>query len=687
MRWGGTALCSLAVVATALLGTASAAATGHSGGAPAAIARAAADAPPLTLISQTPSSVTPADPWFNVTLGIGASEGPASGLQVTMTFYSRVGSSSQLEQAIGGTPGGAVLLREPDIQVTSGTQGSTASACVPVQRDSEDTLPASGVGVCAPGRRSLDLGCPPLRGECGDVYPVSIALLRQGSSTPLARITTFLTYQEAGLPGSISTSGGPLRVGLVLPVSNAATAGTVGTALAKYRDTVPVTLAADPGGIERSYATEPKQAPRAVAQLGSLDGEQTLDQPLVPVDVAALSAAGIGGEIGAQIQRGDEVLHAVGLRPAVGPWIDTTTPFTQSDAGDLASGLQRTGTSQLVLNDGDLASSTVSNLTFAQPFTLDLGHQNAVTAFATDSTLDARFTSDPTNPVLAAEQLLAGLSFVHFENASLSDARGVVVTPPAGWRASSLFLDTLLNGLSDNAALMPVTLSQLFTQVPIGGNHEPTTRRLQAGPATRGISHTAADKIALARQQLSSYAAAIQGHPLAMTTLADALLATEAQRLGAAARTAALAAYERAFVAQTEQVSLAGEETVTFTAQRASIPITVLSSAPYPVTVVVTLTSDKFTFPDGASHQLVLDRPTTSWRFTAQARTSGDRLPIDVTLHTQNGQLLLAHTVLTVHSTAISFVGVALTILAGAVLLAWWARTWRRARRKRLRAH
>ena len=113
-----------------------------------------------------------------------------------------------------------------------------------------------------------------------------------------------------------------------------------------------------------------------------------------------------------------------------------------------------------------------------------------------------------------------------------------------------------------------------------------------------------------------------------------------------------------------------------------------LSSAPYPVNVTVTLTSDKFVFPNGKPVNLQgLDRPTTSVRVTAQARTSGDRLPIDVTLHTPNGQLLLAHTVLTVHSTAISFVGVALTILAGAVLLFWWARTWRRSRRQRLRAH
>jgi Flp pilus assembly protein TadB len=31
-------------------------------------------------------------------------------------------------------------------------------------------------------------------------------------------------------------------------------------------------------------------------------------------------------------------------------------------------------------------------------------------------------------------------------------------------------------------------------------------------------------------------------------------------------------------------------------------------------------------------------------------------------------------------------VGIALTVLAGAVFLLWWVRTWRRARRQRLRA-
>jgi hypothetical protein len=681
MRWGRTALCSLAVVAAVLLGSAPAA----SGGAPGVVARAAADTPPLTLVSQT-NWVTPDQPWFNVTVGVSPSEGAVAGLRVSVTYYSRVDSGSQIQQAISGTPGGSVLRSQPDVAVTAGSQGqaSTATSCVTVLRDQRDSPPASGTGMCAPGAPTIDMGCTPLRGECGDVYPVGIALYKQGSTTPVARLTTFLTYQEADAPGSIGR-GGPLNVGLVLPASTAANTRTLAAALADNSD-VPTTLAVNPAGIQKSGVADPKATTRALTQLGSLNGEQVLEQPYEPIDVAAMSAAKIPSEIKAQLTRGDEILHAAGLRPAAGPWVDTTSSFSQGDSADLAAGLQEVGSSQLVMNAGDLVSAGLSNYTFAQPFTLDLGHGSTITAMAADSSLSARFAAHPNDPVLGAEQLLAGLFFVHFENASLAQARGVVIMPPPNWQASKPFLETLLAGLRGNAALTPVTLDQLF-QVPVGGNREPALRHLQSGPATHGITHGAAVKIAVARQQLSSYTGAISGRvPPDMVALSDGLLGTERQGLSAPRRAAALASYQRAFTDETGRISLAGQETVTFTARQASIPITVLSSAPYPVNVVVTLASDKFTFPNGNTRRLTLDRPTTSVRVTAQARTSGDRLPIDVTLHTPNGQLLLAHTVLTVHSTAISFVGVALTVFAGAVLLLWWARTWRKSRRRRLRA-
>ena len=684
-RWARTALCTLAAALTVLVGT---------GATPAgSVVHASVPSPALTLAGQT-SWVTPAQPGFSISLAVGSAAGPVDGLHVSLTFYGRLDDSSQLQQAIGGTPQTTLLLRDSEVPVTPSGAGGTATVCIPVlpNHAAGSSSTSAAATACPTPGPTLYLNCTPGTGTCGDVYPVSVALLRENSTTPVARFTTFLTYQE---PGAIGI-GGPLRVGVVLPVSGG-DVGAVATALDDHRD-VATTLEVNPATVNAIDRRHERSGLRALSTLASSDSAEVLDQSFVPINVAALSEAGIAGEIGAQLARGDSLLRAAGFRPTGGPWVDTASTFSQGDASDLAAGVQVAGASQLVLNDQNLASGGLANYTFAQPFTLDLGHGSTLPAAASNTTLSSRFTALPHNPVLGAEQLLAGLSFVHFENAFLSQRRGVVVTPPPGWRASTPFLDTLLQGLSGNPALTAVTVGQLFDQVPMGGNREPSVRRLQSGPAGRGISRSAAQKIAVARQQLSSFAAAVptpaaqtcaspSGHAPEVTSLNDGLLGTEARGLNTVQRTAALTVYQRAFAAETGKISLGTERTVTFTAQRAPIPITVLSDASYPVCVVVTLASDKFTFPDGNTRVLLLDRPTTSVRVTAQARTSGDRLPIDVSLRTPDGQLLITHQVLTVHSTAISFVGIALTVFAGAVLVVWWIRTWRRSRRNRLRAH
>jgi hypothetical protein len=46
---------------------------------------------------------------------------------------------------------------------------------------------------------------------------------------------------------------------------------------------------------------------------------------------------------------------------------------------------------------------------------------------------------------------------------------------------------------------------------------------------------------------------------------------------------------------------------------------------------------------------------------------------------------VIARAALTVHSTSISIVGIALTVLAALVLLVWWARTWRKGRNEAAR--
>ena len=637
---------------------------------------------PLVLLSQTPW-VSAAQPWFNLDLGVSPSEGAASSLQVNLTFYGRFDDGSDLQQALSGTPSGTPLSRA-QVPVTDAAGVLTAAACVTVLPEPSASAPSSGPGICAAGvpGGTLTLGCTLSSDECQGVYAVSVALVRSGSSSPLSRFTTFLTYQQ---PKAMSSNGGALRVGVVVPVTTGGVT-TMADALTEHRD-VATTLAVSPLAVSALEASRAHDGEHVFDQLAALSGDQMLDQPYVPINVVALSEAGIGNEIGAQMDRGDQVLRGAGLKPDGGPWVDTASTFAQGDAGNLASGLQLAGASQVVISDADLSSGGASNQTFAQPFTLDLGHGSSVAAVAANSDLSTRFTADRANPVLGAEQLVAELSFVHFENPFFSAPRGVVVAPPPGWHPSAAFMDALLDGLSGNEILSPVTLGQLFTQVPAGGNREPAVRQLQTGTADHGITRGAAERIALDRQQLSSFSLAVDGHPANLTVLGDTLLTTEQRGLSAVARSAALTAYAKTFAGTTGQVTLATERTVTFTSQRADIPVTVLSSAPYPVTVVVTLSSDKFTFPNGNSHQLLLNRPTTSWRFAAQARTSGDHLPIVVTLHTPDGQVVIAHTVLTVHSTEISFVGVALTVLAAAVLLVWWVRTWRRARRARPRAH
>lgn len=688
MRWARNALCTLVVAALALLGTSGAAAPlAGAGVAPVSAApvsaatQTGAGGPALTLLSQSPW-VTPNQPWFNISVGVSQAVGAASGLRVNLTFYGRLDDSSQLQQSIGGTPQTGTLGHVSGLAVgAGGPTGLTASTCVTVVPQSSTGAPTSGPGACPAGAPTLDLGCTPLTGRCGDVYPVGVALVREGSSAPVAHFTTFLTYQEPDAVGGT----GALNVALVLPAAGGGF-DTVANALTAHHD-VPTTLAVSPATVNTIDMAHGHASTHALEQLAALAENEVLDGSFVPINLSAFSEAGITGEIGAQMLRGDELLRAAGFKPAGGTWVDAASAFTQGDAGNLATGLQVAGASQLVLSDSDLTSGGLNNYTFAQPFGLDLGQGSPVQAAAVNSSLSARFTANAADPVLSAEQLLAGLSFVHFENAFLSTARGIVVEPPASWRPSAAFLDALLSGLSGNQVLKPVTLAQFFDNVPVGGgpnDREPSVRHLQSGPATHGITHNAAVRIGLARQQLGSYADAVKpGHPPEVTTLADTLLATEARGLSATGRAVALGAYDKAFAGVTGRITLATEETVTFTAQRAAIPVTVLSAAPYPVRVVVSLASDKFTFPDGDTRSLVLDRPTTSVRVTAQARTSGDRLPIEVTLHTPNGQLVIAHTVLTVHSTAISFAGVALTVLAGAILLLWWLRTWRRSRRAR----
>jgi hypothetical protein len=710
MRWAIRSLGALVLVAVSLSATVPIAATAAVVGpgpattaGTAGTAGTASPAPVLTLRAQT-SWVTPTAPWFTLSIGVGSSVGPAADLHVEVTYYSRINDATHMAQAINATPDEGVLRSFP-APVTTTADGLGVVSCavvLPTNRAEAPTPAAGTLGVCPPDAPTVNLRCQPGNGTCGDVYPVTVALYRQGNSSPLDRFTTFLTYQEPDV--HFKATGGALRVGLILPVASRPSSTLAPPTAADRRSAerligqvwnyrgIPLTLAANPLTVSDLATSKGGKGPLAVKELEALgtpaDGDQLLRQPYMPIDLASLVGAGLASEIGAQLERGDELLRLSNLHPTRGTWVATFPGVSPANAGNLAAGLAVAGDTHVIVNDSELTPAGSNNLTFAQPFTLPLGQSAHVTAAGADSQINALFTADPRDPVLAANQLLANLEFVHFENAFELDPRGVVVEPPPFWTPPPGFLTVLLYGLTDNPALTPVNLDQFFLQVQKGGNGEPATRHLKSGsgPAAPGLAPGLARRLQTSRNDLISLSDAASGHPTVFAILSDLLLRTESRTFNRNERVAALDVFTHQFDGVLGQVSLATQGTITFTSRTAPIPISVLSSAPFPIKVVLSLQSDKFTFPDGSSRTLTLNRPTTPVRIQVRSRTSGDRLPVGVTLTTPDGQLVIARAALTVHSTSISLVGVGLTALAALVLLVWWVRTWRRGRRGRPRA-
>ena len=98
--------------------------------------------------------------------------------------------------------------------------------------------------------------------------------------------------------------------------------------------------------------------------------------------------------------------------------------------------------------------------------------------------------------------------------------------------------------------------------------------------------------------------------------------------------------------------------------------------------VTVKTTSEKLRFPDGEELQITLEPGLNEFEIPIEAVTSGDaRMFITVT--SPDGHLDLTDGSVNVRSTAISGLGLTVSLVSLAVLLTWWLRTILRARRSR----
>ena len=323
------------------------------------------------------------------------------------------------------------------------------------------------------------------------------------------------------------------------------------------------------------------------------------------------------------------------------------------------------------------------------PFEVAGSDQTLVRAGVADAALAAHFVNQP-DPVLAAHQLLADLAQIYGDAPGDREERGVIVVPPTSWVPDAAFLDTFLAGLQSSPLLASVQLDAYFDDVaPASGRDGgPLIRPIVADQ--NAIRTTASgllvDNERAARAQLQSLARFLPPSSAVYPRLERMLLEVSSSDLTPIQRTLGLDALAQAEHAVLAQVQLPTTRTITLTARKGHLPVSVVSLSDDPLQVLLEVESDKLKFA-GAGSSNTATFPLTLHKgnnpiidLTVEARTSG-AFPLHLTVLTPDGGLVIARTTFTVQSTALSGVGVFLSVGAGLFLVVWWSRHAWKARR------
>ena len=613
---------------------------------PAATAQATtpggAGGPSLQLTSQ-PSSVGPEDD-FPVFLGV--SNAPA-GSRIVVDIYDPVTSPDQ----IGQDPHDSAATFEP-----FAFTGDTAGFAIELYGKGDDR-PASNWAheIDGPG-----------------VYPVRIHLW-DADDAVVATLVTYLVRRPG--PGESVHQAHVAVVAKVhqapptdatvrasdsgLPSDYVDRLGTLVAALGRRRD-LPATFSVTPDTASR-LAAAGDRASRKVATALRADLNQPhrelLDAPYVDLDPASLVDAGLASELSRQRDLGNQALADLLEPPLDGTWaIDHPV-----DEATLAS-LAGRGISRALL-----PQSAFSGRPPLAPLHLAAGDAE-VRALVEDPSLSPNTAAD--DPVLAANRLLARLS----------------ATAVLGSRDPAVVLT--LDPETTDTAQLPILLDALtlgspyFTATTVDGLFElPADPRspVLAAPSGRSLGTYPGVSVQV-HQSLESYDSMVTGRPALVNRYGRPLAIAAADDLPVADREADLLGVEAQLRRRFSAIATPPRDKVTLGAREATFPITITSKLNYPVRVVIELdATDRLEFPhDRIAKELQNGRTVADIR--VRTRASGDT-PVRITVRSPDGRVILAESQYTIRSTAVSGVGILLTIGAAGFLAVWWARSWWQSRK------
>jgi len=398
---------------------------------------------------------------------------------------------------------------------------------------------------------------------------------------------------------------------------------------------------------------------------------------------ATLDRSGLADMADMQLDRGrDAVTTVLGVAPDPAAAIVVDRPEPQE-----VDGLARRGVTRVVLPDDALPpldpNRFVTSLT--QPFIAVTPDGAELRALATDPDLQLHLTPGA-DPILATHHGLAELGAIYLDRPAYRRALAVILPDPV---TAPAVLPVWLSGVATSPLLRSDSLAGAIAGADPAGSAG--TDAIVAAPdevLVRSIVPASAP------DQLSGYRADVELTQLGLTglrsmfpdddalhrDLSDQLDTSSAADLTGAGRAAHLRHIGDEVRRRSATVDMEGGRTITLAARDGTLPLVLRNDADEPARVTLHLDADKLEFPDGDRVLLELVPGTTSIEVAVRARASG-AFPLDLEVRSPDGLLEVTAVRYIVRSTAVSGLGVVLGVAAGLVLVVWWVRTARRARR------
>jgi len=672
----------------------------------------------LHLVAQ--SGFVAPDGMFRVSL---AAPPLPAGSTIKASIYAKA-STSTIDQTAQGAPRGGKIA--PDVTVpvveTVASDGAQPTIELGYRLAPSGNDPPLGFTLSQPG-----------------VYPVMFTLL-DAAGNEQGRLITHLVRLPDG--SDQTTDPAALTVALVVPLTapvahqpdgSIALGDDQAAALRSIVDTlnrhpsVPVSIVPSPETVKALTATDRSDTTPIGPALrtATSGGRQVIGGPFVSVPAAAWLDQGLADRYGQELTAGADQLRAtLGAAPEpITASLDATT------SAAVLSQLSGTGARQAVVPRDRLTPTSKGEeaSTLTQTFDLVATNGDHVRTVATDSRLSARLTAS-SDPVLDAHEVLAALSLIALDTSSgqpcVSDSRstskcsrGVAIALPADAATAQPGLEALLSALDDRTGagaagsapatiagapvLSPMTVNSLITVVDAasstgstGPSSQPRERQLVTpDPVALGAYPR---RLEAAATQVSGFRSLLTPDDPTGSELARSLdvvvLSSGATTFDDTTRLAYLDGAEATVRSQTDQITSPEQQIVTLTSGDGVIPLSIANALPYPVQVSVTFASAKLEFPADPSNPDQSSGPvqlvqlpagtSTPLRVHVRVRASG-AFPLEVTVRSPDKSLAISSTKFTVRSTAVSGLGLVLTVIAGLFLLLWWGRHFRDVRRAR----